>query len=125
MSRVLTCVATLTLASPASAEVGYFAAIEDLPMPPGFAEAGEASTFDAGEGRIVLAFAEGDLPGLAVRDFYYEVLPQLGWSASPQLDGALVFQRGRERLSFTLEDVDGRTRLGARLAVSPASMEAD
>ncbi|MEZ5994447.1 MAG: hypothetical protein R3C25_01700 [Hyphomonadaceae bacterium] len=125
MSRALICVAALTLAAPAYADASYFSAIEDLPMPPGFVEAGAASTFDAGGGRVVVVEAEGAADGAAVRDFYYEALPQLGWAVSPRTDGALVFQRGREELSFTLDRDDGRTRLGARLVTHPASTNAN
>jgi hypothetical protein len=115
--------AVLACAAPASAQTHYFAAIEDVPLPPGFVEGeAEASAFAGEGGRIVLAAAEGELSGLAVREFYHENLPRLGWSLSPQPDDALVFQRGRERLSFTVESTGGRTWLGARLAVLPASM---
>ena len=124
MSRAVF-VAAFACAAPALAQTAYFAAIEDLPLPPGFIEREAAPGFVGEGGRLVLAFAEGELSGLAVRDFYYENLPQLGWSISPQPDGALVFQRGRERLSFTVESTNGRTRLGARLVVLPASMNAD
>jgi hypothetical protein len=73
----------------------------------------------------VIGFAEGALSAAAVRDFYSEALPRLGWSRSPQPDGGLVFQRGRERLSFTAEQRNGITRLGARLVIAPAAMDAD
>jgi hypothetical protein len=73
----------------------------------------------------VFVAAEGALTPLAVREFYYETLPQLGWSVSPQTDGALVFQRGREELSFTVETVNGRTHLGARLVVAAAPSNGD
>ena len=101
MSRFLFA-AALTFAAPAYAQAGYFSAIEDLPIPPGFVEQAALPGFEGGEGRIVLAQAEGAPSGLEVRDFYYETLPQLGWAVSPQPDGALVFVRGRERLSFTV-----------------------
>jgi hypothetical protein len=117
--------AALIFAVPAQAQTAYFAAIDDLPLPPGYTEADGAAAFDAAEGRIVLAYAEGELPGLAVRDFYYDALPQLGWAVSPQPDGALAFQRGRERLSFTLEQSEGAVRLGARLFVAPAAVNPD
>lgn len=117
--------AVFVCAAPAFADVGYFAAIEDLPMPPGFVERDATAAFDSTEGRLVMASAEGGLTGLAVRDFYYDALPALGWSVSPQPDGALMFVRGREQLSFTVEQRDGRTRLGARLVVAPAAMGAD
>jgi hypothetical protein len=109
----------------AAADAAYFASIEDLPLPPGFIESEAPSSFDSAEGRLVLAFAEGELSMLAVRDFYYEALPPLGWSVSPQPGGALVFQRGREQLSFTVERQGSFTRLGARLVVAPAAMDAD
>ena len=123
MSRALAFTSVLLCAAPA--EAAYFAAIEDLPLPPGFVERDAGATFESAEGRLVLVHAEGNIPGLAVRDFYYDALPPLGWSVSPQADGALVFQRGREQLSFTVEQREGRTRLGARLVVAPAVMDAD
>lgn len=117
--------AAIVAAMPLDARAAYFASIEDLPLPPGFVEREASSSFDSAEGRLVLSFAEGDLSLLAVRDFYYDALPPLGWSVSPRPDGALVFQRGREELSFTVERRDGVTRLGARLVVAPAAMESD
>ena len=124
MSR-LVFTAALICASSAAADTLYFAAIEDLPMPAGFVEREPASSFESAEGRLVLAFAEGETPLMAVRDFYYDALPALGWSVVPHPDGVLVFQRGREQLSFTVERRDGRTHLGARLVVAPAAMDAD
>lgn len=124
MSRLLF-VAAIVCAAVPSAQAAYFASIEDVPLPPGFVESAAPSNFDSAEGRLVLAFAEGDLSTLAVRNFYHEALPPLGWSVSPRPDGVLVFQRGREELSFTIERRDGRTSLGARLVVAPAAMDAD
>lgn len=115
----------MAIAAPAVAETGYFAQIPDLPMPAGFTETSRSLSFDGGEGRIIVAHAEGEADRLAVRDFYYDALPQLGWSVNPQMDGTLVFQRGRERLSFTVETVNGRTILGARLMVAPALANGD
>jgi hypothetical protein len=116
----------VALTAPTIAEAAYFAAIEDLPLPPGFTErASPGEGFTSESGRIVLVAADGALTPLAVRDFYYETLPQLGWSVSPQTDGTLVFQRGREELSFTVETANGRTRLGARLVVAAAPSNGD
>lgn len=118
--------AAILLAAPAAAEAAYFSAIEDLPLPPGFTERASAGEgFGSESGRIVLLAAEGALTPLAVREFYYEALPQLGWSVSPQTDGTLVFQRGREELSFTVDSADGRTTLGVRLVVLPAPSNGD
>lgn len=118
-------IAALVCATPAFADTTYFAAIDDVPLPSRFVERDAGASFDSGAGRVVMASAEGDLTGLQVRDFYNDVLPQLGWSIAPQADSALVFQRGRERLSFTLERVGAHTRLNAQLVVHPASMTAD
>jgi hypothetical protein len=110
--------AALTMAAPAFAQEGYFAEIDDLPMPAGFTQSAPARTFETPEGFLLIVEAEGRATPLAVRDFYYETLPQLGWGLSPRDDGVLMFQRGRERLTFTVERDGARTRLGARLAVS-------
>lgn len=126
MSRAFAITLVTALAPAALAEAVYFSAIEDLPLPPSFTErtsAGEG--FGSESGRIILVAAEGALTPVAVRDFYYEALPQLGWSVSPQMDGTLVFQRGREQLSFTVESANGRTILGARLVVAAAPSNGD
>lgn len=112
-------------AAPAYAEGGFFAAVEDLPMPPGFVEGGEAVAFEGENGRIVVAHAVGEAGSLAVRDFYYDTLPQLGWAVSPQPDGVLLFQRGREALTFTVERDGARTLLSARLVTRAAPSNAD
>ena len=53
---------------------------EDLPLMPGLRNVPAASvSFDAAVGRIVVAFAEGAVRMPAVRAFYAETLPQLGW----------------------------------------------
>jgi hypothetical protein len=113
------------LSAPASAEAAYFAAIDDVPLPPGFAEREGGWSFAGEAGRIVEAEAVGAASGLAVRVFYAETLPALGWSASPQSDGALVFVRGRESLSFFVRGEGGATRLSARLVTRPAAMAPD
>lgn len=117
--------AALICAAPAVAETRFFAAIDDLPLPPGFSELDAGAAFESEGGRIILVHAEGRLSLLEVRDFYCEVLPPLGWAESPQPDGMLVFRRGREELSFTADRDGVHTRLGARLIVHPASMNAD
>jgi hypothetical protein len=125
MSRAALFAGAVICTGPAVAQSAYFAAIPDLPMPPGYVERDAGATFENEAGRIVLAEAEGESPGLAVRDFYYDSLPALGWAVSPRADGVLEFQRGRERLSFTVERAGSRTRLGARLVIRPASIDAD
>ena len=109
--------AALLFASPAFAQTAYFTALEDLPLPPGFSESAPPGVFESAEGRLVAVSAEGAGEGRAVRDFYYETLPALGWRESPRADGVLEFRRGREQLTFTVERVGGRTLLGAQVLV--------
>lgn len=113
------------VAAPAYAEAAYFAAIDDVPLPPGFREREGGWSFAGEAGRIVEAEALGSASGVAVREFYDETLPALGWSASPQADGALVFVRGRESLSFSVRSEGGLTLIGVRLVTRPASMAPD
>lgn len=124
MSRVVFALAIIC-AAPAWAETRYFSELTDVPMPPGFVESDAAVGFDGAGGRLVVARAIGGPPVAAARDFYLESLPALGWALSPRPDGALVFQRGRERLSFTMRNENGRTHLSAELVVLPAPAGAD
>jgi len=115
MTRSLFAAAFL-LATPACAQTAYFSALDDLPLPPGFSESAPTGVFEAPEGRILALSAEGAGDDLAaVRDFYYEALPPLGWVEHQRADGALEFRRGRARLSFTLERVGGRLLLGVQV----------
>lgn len=58
----------------------FIAGIEDLPVMPGLAEIADAGLiFDKPSGRIVEAYAQGEVGEQAVLDFYQETLPQLGW----------------------------------------------
>ena len=58
----------------------FIAGIEDLPVMPGLAEIADAGLiFDKPSGRIVEAYAQGEVGKQAVLDFYQETLPQLGW----------------------------------------------
>lgn len=124
MSRAAFFLAALICAGPAVAETRYFAQIPDLPLPPGFVEVEAAASFD-GHGRIVFAEARGAADGLAVRDFYYETLPQLGWSVGAE-GGDVVFQRNRERLQlFLVREEGGQLRLRVQLVLQPAAMNGD
>ncbi len=60
--------------------IDYLSAANDLPLAEGLVEAKEKATiFDSPIGRIVTAYAHGNLAIAAVRDFYAASLPQLGW----------------------------------------------
>jgi len=107
--------AALFLAAPAYAQTAYFSGLDDLPLPPGFSESAPPGVFEAPEGRILAMSAEGAGEGLAVRNFYYETLPALGWTEHASADGVVEFRRGREHLTFTLERVGARWLLGVQV----------
>jgi hypothetical protein len=92
----------------------FVAGLEDLPLMPGLNElTGSGFAFDSATGRIVEAYATGDLDQQQVLDFYAETLPQLGWEqASPR-----GFKREGERLS--IEFVKGGNPLTVRFSLAP------
>jgi hypothetical protein len=99
-------------AQPAS----FLSVIEDLPLMPGLSEDLEAAmTFDSANGRIVEARALGGLPATAVRIFYRETLPQLGWR---RLGGG-GFSRGTETLRLEIvQQPEGR--VSVRFVLRPS-----
>jgi hypothetical protein len=69
----------LAAVSPAFA-ADYLKAVSDLPLADGLKEQVEKATvFDTPLGRIVNAYATGNLKPSAVLDFYDDTLPALGW----------------------------------------------
>ncbi len=124
--RALSIATAVLAAAPAYAEARFFAAIDDLPLAPGLVETSGGFAFEGAEGRIVDVRAAGAAAPDAVRGFYVETLPALGWSQNPTPEsGPLEFLRGRERLSLSIAGVAGHARLEARLVTRPASMSAD
>jgi hypothetical protein len=101
--------------APARAQVqSYIAEVEDLPLMPGLAEVeGAGVVFDKPDGRIVEAFAQGEVSREAVLAFYRKTLPQLGWRAV----GAARFRRENEALS--LDFLDGGGALIVRFTLVP------
>ena len=92
----------------------FVAGIEDLPLMGGLIEDGDAGlVFDKPEGRIVEAYATGEVTASAVRAFYTATLAQLGWQASD--DGA--YQRDDESLRIIISGVDGA--LTVQFSLSP------
>jgi hypothetical protein len=58
----------------------YLKAVSDLPLADGLKEqADKATVFDTPIGRIVNAYATGNVKPEAVLDFYDATLPALGW----------------------------------------------
>jgi hypothetical protein len=60
--------------------VDYLSAVNDLPLASGLTEQKDKTTvFDAPVGKLVTAYATGNLKAADVVDFYDTTLPQLGW----------------------------------------------
>ena len=92
----------------------YIDRIADLPLMTGLREVPDAGvTFDKPAGRIVEAFAHGAVTPAAVRSFYRETLPQLGWRRT----GTDRFAREGERL--TLDYLGERGDLTVRFTLQP------
>lgn len=123
LSRALFAVA-VCVSTPAFADTHFFAAMEDVPLAPGLSE-GAGYQFEEAGGRIVGATASGRATPAAVRSFYADTLPALGWSLSPTGTDELVFLRGRERLTLSIRREGPGAALEVRLFTRPASMNAD
>ncbi|HWT99102.1 MAG TPA: hypothetical protein VN229_15850 [Terriglobales bacterium] len=60
--------------------VDYLSAVDDLPLTQGLTEQKDKTTvFDAPVGKIVTAYATGNVKAEDVVNFYDSTLPQLGW----------------------------------------------
>jgi len=69
--------------APALAADGFVPGVEDLPLMPGLSVlTGQDVVFDAPGGRVVEAWAAGQVSRQAVLSFYGSTLPQLGWTAA-------------------------------------------
>jgi hypothetical protein len=80
LAALLLCGPGLPEAAGAAGGDGYVADVADLPLMAGLSEVeGAGVAFDKPGGRIVEAFAHGAVAKTAVRRFYRETLPQLGW----------------------------------------------
>ncbi len=88
----------------AEGHAAYLAAVADLPLMPGLAEVpGAGLVFDQPSGRIVEAYAQGAVSRAAVRAFYLDTLPNLGWRAKAEA----LFQREGEELRLDISGDDG------------------
>jgi hypothetical protein len=93
---------------------GFVGGVEDLPLMPGLVEVAEARViFDKPGGRIVEAFAVGRASAAAVREFYAQALPQLGWR---RLNGGGY---GREDEVLTLDIGAEGGEVTVRFSISP------
>ena len=104
------------LGAPVVAQEGnaFVAGIEDLPLMGDLIEDVDAGlVFDKPEGRIVEAYATGEVSAAAVRAFYAATLVQLGWKP----DGVTLYQRDDESLQITISGADGA--LTVQFSLSP------
>jgi hypothetical protein len=93
---------------------GFLSRVEDLPLAPGLAEDfGAGFSFDSAGGRLVDAYARGDVSAESVLEFYAQTLPQLGWTIA----GAAQYVRNGERLN--LEIVRGADGIVVHYSLSP------
>lgn len=94
----------------------FVTGIDGLPLMPGLVEKpGEGMVFDTPAGRIVEAYATGNVARKPVLDFYASTLPQLGW----RRDADTSFSREDEVLTLELSGDD--KPLIIRFALSPTA----
>jgi hypothetical protein len=108
MLRIKTIIGFLLLtALPAlAAETVYSSVIDDLPLMQGMAEKPDDTViFDKPGGRIVAFSAETSATAEAVRGFYQQTLPPLGWKSSQ----ASKFIRDDETLKIDFEKSGAET----------------
>jgi hypothetical protein len=93
--------ALIALTSPArAADSAFLKEVDDLPLAPGLVEQPGGTLFDAPQGRIVEASAQGRLMEVEARQFYDESLPQLGWTQV----GSSTYRRDKEMLRIEYSD---------------------
>jgi hypothetical protein len=101
-------------AGPRAQNGGFVKEVADLPLMPGLREVKDAGVvFDKPDGRIVEAYAQGEVARAEVLSFYDKTLPQLGWRKA----GAASFRREGENLS--LDFPDGSGILVVRFTLTP------
>jgi hypothetical protein len=97
----------------------FFSVIEDLPLMPGLREdEDQGLAFDSPQGRIVEAYAVGDLGQKDVLGFYQAALPQLGWRETEQ--GTFVREREVLKVQFTA-DLQKGTQITVHFSLAPAA----
>ncbi|MBT3172456.1 MAG: hypothetical protein HN333_13625 [Rhodospirillaceae bacterium] len=96
----------------------FLSAIEDVPLMAGLTEDRAAALeFDKPDGRLVEAYAYGEIGKQAASIFYTNVMPEFGW----QIASDLVFSREGEMLRIYLSAED--RLLLVRFVLSPDSSQ--
>jgi hypothetical protein len=91
----------------------FFSALPDVPLMEGLQEiTDQTSAYDKPEGRIVdqLALIK-NVSNEAIKRFYDQTLPQLGWYKT----GELSYQRDKESMRLSIEENGNRKFLRVRL----------
>ncbi len=95
----------------AAAAQDFFASVDDLPLMAGLAEIPEAALmYDKPGGRIAEVMARGPVSRDAVKRFYAQSLPQLGWQVTNE-----GFERDGEMLTITYQTDQSDTVVRLRL----------
>ena len=98
----------------ATAAERYLSHFDDLPLPAGLTEQPDSVLFEADGGRIIETSAEGKVEAAAIRRFYDQSLPQLGWTKS----GEGRYVRENESLTIVAGEENGNTIV--RFSLAPA-----
>lgn len=105
-------------AQSAASSGAFVTGLEDVPLMPDLQDVPDAAViFDKPAGRLVEAYAEGDVESAAVMKFYRDTLPQLGWSIEAAESATGVFFREKERLEIHV--LEGQDRRTVRFVLSP------
>lgn len=113
MLRRLALIMMLVMPATVALADDFVAGTEDVPLMPGLAPLdGSSLVFDKPQGRIVEAQAAGRVNRSAVRAFYAQTLPQLGWTAT----GANAWRREDEVLRLDFKGHDGDLTVGFTLS---------
>jgi hypothetical protein len=93
----------------------FLPGFEDLPLMPGLGVVEDATVvFDKPTGRIVEAQAVGGIGAAAVRAFYHDALPELGWAPF----GGDSWGREGEMLMIEITEIRPG-RVGVRFVLAP------
>lgn len=96
----------------------FLSAVEDLPVMEGLTEHTELGlVFDTAGGRIVEAYAGGELAPEAIRAFYRLSLSQLGWM--PEDGQGIRFVRDGETLDIDFPDTGSYDGTLVRFRIAP------
>ncbi len=120
MRRIfLTLALGLLTTGAAAGDRAFLSTLDDVPLAPGLREVtGAGLLFDTPQGRIVEAYAEerreGAVARKAVRRFYRDTLPQLGWRRT----GRARYRREGEVLRLAFQHKEAT--LTVRFTVTPA-----